>query len=153
MPTSRRRRAMWASAVIVLAVGTPLGCGGSNRTAQPTLAPSSPSSAVESASLATSTPTLPVPSSAGPTTRVIEVTIIDGIVRTDADRVEARSGETIRVVVTSDVDDELHIHGVDETAALVADVPTTVEFAVEEPGVFEVETHDTSLLLFQLLVR
>jgi hypothetical protein len=84
---------------------------------------------------------------------VIEVTIIDGIVRTDADRVEARSGETIRVVVTSDVDDELHIHGVDETAALVADVPTTVEFAVEEPGVFEVETHDTSLLLFQLLVR
>jgi hypothetical protein len=67
--------------------------------------------------------------------------------------VEVASGSTIRLVVTSDVDDELHVHGADETAALVASVPTTLEFTISESGTFDVETHDSGLLLVQLLVR
>jgi hypothetical protein len=81
------------------------------------------------------------------------VQIADGDVHTDADRVDVAVGETIRVVVTSDVDDELHVHGVDSTATLVAGEPTTLEFSIDEPGVFEAETHDGGLLLFQLSVQ
>jgi plastocyanin len=85
--------------------------------------------------------------------RVVEVEIADGQVSTDDDRVEARRGDTVRIVVTSDVDDEVHVHGVEQTATLVAGETATVEFTVDEAGLFEVETHEGDLLLFQLLVQ
>ena len=85
--------------------------------------------------------------------RVVEVEIAEGRVSTDDDRVEVRSGDTVRIVVTSDVDDEVHVHGVEQTAALVAGETATVEFTVDEAGLFEVETHEGDLLLFQLLVQ
>jgi plastocyanin len=85
--------------------------------------------------------------------RVVNVEITDGRVSTDEDRVELAPGSTVRLVVTSDVDDELHVHGVDETAAIVAGEPTTLEFTLDEPGLFEVETHGSDLLLLQLLVQ
>jgi plastocyanin len=85
--------------------------------------------------------------------RVVEVEIADGQVSTDDDRVEVRRGDTVRIVVTSDVDDEVHVHGVEQTATLVAGETATVEFTVEESGLFEVETHEGDLLLFQLLVQ
>jgi plastocyanin len=85
--------------------------------------------------------------------RVVEVEIAEGRVSTDDDRVEVRRGDTVRIVVTSDVDDEVHVHGVEQTAALVAGETATVEFTVDEAGLFEVETHEGDLLLFQLLVQ
>ena len=85
--------------------------------------------------------------------RVVEVEIADGQVSTEDDRVEVRRGDTVRIVVTSDVDDELHMHGVEQTAALVAGETATVEFTADESGLFEVETHESDLLLFQLLVQ
>jgi len=85
--------------------------------------------------------------------REIEVVIIDGTVDTAEDSVEVAVGDTVRVTVTSDVDDEVHVHGVDQTAELSASRPTTLELSFAEPGVYEVETHESSLLLFQLLVR
>ncbi|MGH8777415.1 MAG: cupredoxin domain-containing protein [Jiangellaceae bacterium] len=85
--------------------------------------------------------------------REVEITISDGRVDTAEDRVEVASGSTVRLVVTSDIDDELHVHGVDETADLVAGEPTTLEFTVDEPGSYDVETHRSGTLLVQLLVR
>jgi plastocyanin len=85
--------------------------------------------------------------------RVVEVEIAEGRVTTDDDRVEVRRGDTVRIVVTSDLDDEVHVHGVEQTAALVAGETATVEFTVDEAGLFEVETHEGDLLLFQLLVQ
>src|SRR5918995_3112102 len=85
--------------------------------------------------------------------RVVEVEIADGRVSTDDDRVEVRRGDTVRIVVASDVDDEVHVHGVEQTAALVAGETAAVEFIVDEAGLFEVETHEGDLLLFQLLVQ
>lgn len=122
------------------------GCGGDSGEA------AEPAPASTTASLSTE-PESPPTASASPSMPVIEIHIVDGEVHTDADRVEVASGTTTRLVVTSDVDDELHIHGADETAALVANVPTTLEFTISEPGTFDVETHDSGLLLVQLLVR
>ena len=85
--------------------------------------------------------------------RVVEVEIAEGRVTTDDDRVEVRRGDTVRIVVTSDLDDEVHVHGVEQTVALVAGETATVEFTVDEAGLFEVETHEGDLLLFQLLVQ
>jgi heme/copper-type cytochrome/quinol oxidase subunit 2 len=55
--------------------------------------------------------------------------------------------------VTSDVDDVLHVHGFDVEEPLEAGHTTTVELTADQPGVFEVETHETELELLQLEVR
>ncbi|HEX6577812.1 MAG TPA: hypothetical protein VF082_05535 [Jiangellaceae bacterium] len=83
----------------------------------------------------------------------IEVAITDGSVDTAEDSVEVALGEAVRLTVTSDIDDEVHVHGVEQTAELSAGSPTTLEFTLAEPGVYEVETHESGLLLFQLIVR
>lgn len=49
--------------------------------------------------------------------------------------------------------DESHVHGYDKTVPLTAGSPAAVAFEADLPGVFEVETHDSELLLFQLVVR
>ena len=45
------------------------------------------------------------------------------------------------------------MHGFDVEKPLDAGVTTTVELIADEPGVFEVETHETELELLQLEVR
>ena len=67
--------------------------------------------------------------------------------------VEVAVGDAVRVTVTSDVDAEVHVHGVDQTADLPTGRPTTLELSFAEPGVYEVETHESGLLLLQLIVR
>ena len=139
-------------ALVPLVLGCCLaGCGASGDAAEPVPGSTAPSLSSEPVSPPPTTP--PSTASASPSVQVIEVHIVDGEVHTDADRVEVTSGAAIRLIVTSDADDELHVHGADATAALVAGVPTTVEFTISEPGVFEVETHDSGLLLVQLIVR
>ena len=99
---------------------------------------------------------LPAPSptaSATPDAVVVTVTISGGKVSTPQARVDVPRGETVRLVVTSDVADELHVHGYDREAELKPGVPATVEFIADVAGSFEVETHESHLLLLQLLVR
>ncbi len=55
--------------------------------------------------------------------------------------------------VTSDVDDEVHVHGFDVEKPLDAGQTTTIELTADQQGVFEVETHESELLLVQLEVR
>jgi hypothetical protein len=50
-------------------------------------------------------------------------------------------GSTVAITVTSDVDDELHLHGYEIEQELVANQPTTLSFSADLPGVWELETH------------
>ncbi|MGQ0716596.1 MAG: hypothetical protein ACT4NP_04615 [Pseudonocardiales bacterium] len=83
----------------------------------------------------------------------ISVRISDGKVEGVPARVEVDRGTQVRIEVTSDRNDELHIHGYDETVPLTPGNPAVAQFVADLPGVFEVETHDSGLLLFQLVVR
>jgi hypothetical protein len=83
----------------------------------------------------------------------ISVRISDGKVMGVPGQVEVNRGSRVRIEVTSDRSDEVHIHGYDKTVKLVPGQPGAVQFVAEVPGVFEVETHDSGLLLFQLVVR
>jgi len=85
--------------------------------------------------------------------KVISVRIENGKVEGVPARVEVDRGTQVRIEVTSDQRDELHVHGFDKTLQLVPGSPAAVEFVADQSGVFEVETHDSGLLLFQLLVR
>lgn len=88
-------------------------------------------------------------------TRLVTVTasIRDGKVRPPTQRVKVTRGDTVRLELTSDVDDEVHVHGYEAEEALEAGRTTTVEFVADQAGLFEIETHEGGLVLAQLEVR
>ncbi len=86
--------------------------------------------------------------------REIAVAVRDGEVQPPPDRVALALGETVRLTVTSDVVDELHVHGFgDPELALEPGVPGTLELTADATGSYEVETHESGLVLLTLDVR
>lgn len=107
---------------------------------------------------ANASPSGPTTSSSAPaeaTEPVVEISVSvrDGKVKPKTRRVEVAKDSQLRLIVTSDVDDQLHVHGFEIDEEIEAGRPTTVEFVADQQGVFEVETHETELQLLQLEVR
>jgi heme/copper-type cytochrome/quinol oxidase subunit 2 len=96
-----------------------------------------------------------LPSKAGASLKATEivVSVKDGKVSPKAHRVKVAEGSPVQILVSSDVDDEVHVHGYDIEREVSAGQPTTIEFTANQKGVFEVETHQSNLLLLQLQVR
>ncbi|MGY1651907.1 hypothetical protein [Geodermatophilus sp. SYSU D01119] len=87
-----------------------------------------------------------------PAVRAIVVEVAGGQVTGDTGRVVVAAGEQVALTVTSDVADELHLHGYDLTADLAPGRPATVEFTADLPGVFEAELHGSGTVLLSLQV-
>jgi plastocyanin len=92
-------------------------------------------------------------SSDGTSVTAISVSIAGGKVSPAPDRIEVKTGTTVTLTVTSDVADEVHVHGIDKEFALSPGQPGSITFTVTDPGVYEVETHESGKTLFQLVVR
>ena len=84
---------------------------------------------------------------------VLSVTVRGGSVVEGASRQRATLNQPVTIRVTSDVADEVHVHGYDKTAAVAANRATDLTFVANIPGVFEVEFERTHKLLFTLEVR
>ncbi|GAA4580093.1 hypothetical protein GCM10023194_07450 [Planotetraspora phitsanulokensis] len=93
------------------------------------------------------------PASATVGVKEINVTIAAKSVTPPPGRIDVTKGQTVRITVTSDVADEAHVHGYDKGASLQPGTPATIEFVADQDGLFEVETHESGLQLFQLAVR
>jgi hypothetical protein len=141
-------RTSWIAALAICVLA---GCGDPQATPQ----------AVRSTPSVVTSPTLP--GSPLPTTspgsklpavdREIVVTVAKRKVNPPAGRIPVARGSTVRITVTSDIKDELHVHGYELKLALPAGSPASTDFRADKDGLFEVETHDSNLVLFQLLVR
>ena len=158
MRSSTARRAPAVPAALLL--GALLaGCAGTSRTAAPVSTTTSPAASTPATSTpaASATPTAPaVPSSPVPATAEVTpltLVLVDGEVTGDTPLARLSVGRPVRLSVTSDVADELHVHGVDETVALEPGEPAVLEFTPESPGRFEVELHDARRVLTRLQVR
>jgi hypothetical protein len=66
---------------------------------------------------------------------------------------EFTKGDEVRFDVSSDVDEEVHVHGYDIYADLVAGKTAEIAFPAEIDGIFEVELHGTGALIAELTVR
>jgi plastocyanin len=84
---------------------------------------------------------------------VVNVSVRDGKVAPKPRRIDVKLGGNVRLQVTSDEDDVLHVHGFEVEEPLEAGRTTTVDLTADQPGVFEVETHESELELLQLAVR
>jgi hypothetical protein len=92
-------------------------------------------------------------SSSSGTVDTIRVTVKDGKVTPAAHRERVASGDKVKLVVTTDAADEVHVHGVNIEKETEPGKPTTITFVAEDPGLYEVETHETDLQLLQIEVR
>lgn len=139
-------------AVLITLTVVAAACSGENHEGHPTTSP--PVTASPSTSPSTS-PT----SSASPTTTsnevVIEVQVANGRVTPSPDRrVNLVQGQPVRIVVTSDVADQVHVHGYDLEAEVGAGESVTLDFVADQTGQFEVELHELDPgLLFTLRVQ
>ena len=83
---------------------------------------------------------------------VFAVEVSGGTVVGGVQRFEAKVGDLIEVAVTSDVDDEIHLHAYDMTVHLHAGRTTTLLVEGTIPGVFEAELHRAGYRVFELQV-
>ena len=90
--------------------------------------------------------------SSAATTQRIEVTVAGGKAGGDTGRVSVAVGTSVTLVVTSDVADEVHLHGYDKEAELSPRRPSEIQFDATIPGVFEVELHKAGTVLLRLQV-
>lgn len=108
--------------------------------------------ATSAASPAPTERTTPAPTvSPTPEVRTIEVEFAGGDVQ-GPERVEVARGERIRIEVSADVSDEVHVHGYDLTAEVTPAAPAVIELVADVSGVFEVELEERHVLLFRLEV-
>jgi hypothetical protein len=121
------------------------GCGGDDDPATTASPSSSPPT------LSSSAPTTPSETAFAGTEIVVEVS--DGKVSPPTHRVKIAKGTAVRLLVTSDVDEELHVHGYDILQELPAGQQATLDFTADQAGVFEVESEKNGLQLVQLEVR
>ena len=71
-----------------------------------------------------------------------------GIVRESVDLDSA-----VVLTVTSDVADEVHVHGYDVMADVAPGAPATIRFTADAPGRFEIELEETGVQIAELEVR
>ncbi|MGL4173765.1 MAG: hypothetical protein ACRCTR_06800 [Actinomycetota bacterium] len=140
-PTRKVAKTVGMTALLLLT-----GCGATHD-------PQPVQSAPQKASSAHPTPSAASKPSSSENIRTIDITIQGRTVNPPPDRITIKARETIRLTVTADRNDELHIHGFEIERKLRANQPTSVELQGDTPGLYEVETHDPVLRLAQILVR
>jgi heme/copper-type cytochrome/quinol oxidase subunit 2 len=72
--------------------------------------------------------------------------------------IEVESGDTVRIVVSSDAADEIHLHGYDITRNAAPGQPARFRFKADAEGAFEIESHvaldaGNEALIARLLVQ
>lgn len=92
------------------------------------------------------------PSTAGLT---IDITIADGKVTPNAEKINVAQGTTVTLNVTSDQDDEIHAHtgGDGYELEVTAGEPATGSFVASDVGSFEIESHHLEKVIAILNVR
>jgi len=90
--------------------------------------------------------------SSSATGRTIEVGYAGGTI-TGGGRKQVRVGSSVTIRVTSDVADEVHVHGYDLMTDVTPGTPATVTFEATIPGVFEVELEKLGQQLLTLQVQ
>lgn len=68
------------------------------------------------------------------------------------ERIAVPRGAAVRIAVTLETADEVHVHGYDVTVDALPGATATLEFAADIPGIFEVELEAAHTLLFELAV-
>lgn len=113
--------------------------------------------AAPSASSSAASPSEPTSASSATTPDVafvIDITLVDGTVTPNGTKYDVAVGQTVVLNVTSDHDDEIHVHGEPEVELeVIAGTPVSTQFVTEQSGSFEVEAHHLEKIIAILNAR
>ena len=150
MPALTTRSGRVPAALLLATALLLAGCAGTDEPEAG--AETSASSSTSSAASSTPSATSAALTTAAPAGTNIDVSYAGGQVTGSTGRIPVPSGEQVTISVTSDVADEIHLHGYDLSAPVGPDAPGTLTFQATIPGVFEVELEELGTLLFTLQV-
>jgi FtsP/CotA-like multicopper oxidase with cupredoxin domain len=107
-----------------------------DQAAQTTPAQTEPEAAEEEAQPTTETEPAPPPKP-----KVSRIRIAGGAPVGGVRRVSATKGDTVRIVVTADAPDDIHLHGYDIEREAGPGQPARFTFKADIEGIFEIESH------------
>ena len=79
--------------------------------------------------------------------------VVTSAVPDDVLRWEVPLGSEVTIEISSEVSEELHLHGYELTADLQPGSTTTMEFTTDMTGAFEIETHGDQVIWAKLVVQ
>jgi hypothetical protein len=96
----------------------------------------------------------PPPATTAPAGPVeLSYTVVGGLPEGGIARDTVDLDSDVVVTVTSDVADEVHVHGYDLSADVAPGAPATIRFEANAPGRFEIELEHTGVQIAELEVR
>jgi hypothetical protein len=97
-------------------------------------------------------PPPPTATAPAPQAQVVRIRIAGGSLEGGLRQIDVELGEELTLVVTSDVADEVHVHGVDVIADVGPGKPARLTFTPAAAGRYEVELEEAGLQIAQLNV-
>lgn len=82
----------------------------------------------------------------------VSIEIHGDMIHTEENVVAVPLGSSVVIVVVSDAQDEIHVHGYDLFTHLHPDKEAVLEFVADVPGIFEIELEISKKLLIELQV-
>ena len=90
---------------------------------------------------------------AAPAPVQVDVVVVGGEPQGGIVRESVDLDSEVVVTVTSDVADEVHVHGSDLMADVAPGAPATIRFTADAPGRFEIELENSGVQIAELEVR
>ena len=115
---------------------------------------SADSSTASDSADASTTPSSPTESSSpsSPSGTTVDITIKNGKVSPNGDRVKAELGKPITLKITADTAGELHVHATPEQEIAFGEGTSTKKLTIDKPGIVDVEDHALEQVIVQLQV-
>jgi hypothetical protein len=137
---SRGQRTALVLAAVVVAVIAFVAARPSGDDEEPTRSPPAPSPK-EATRQTEKEPTTETQAAPEPRPALERISIAQGAVKGGPRTISVSRGEIVRVVVSSDAPDELHLHGFDITRNAGPGKPASFRFRARIEGSFEMESH------------
>jgi hypothetical protein len=142
-----RRLAVLALAIVAFGAGFALAsCGGDDEASETSTTTTQPTTTTTRTTTTTTPPPPPKPT-------VVRVQIVGGVPKGGIVRESVDQGDRVVLVVTSDVADEVHVHGYDLSRDLVPGRRARIAFRARLPGRFVIELEDRHAQIAELTVR
>jgi hypothetical protein len=144
---------MLAAPILVVAFALAVsGCGGDENGTTTAVSPPPPPPATAPPPPPPQPPP-PPPSPPKPQVTTVRIVVRGGKVVGGLVRATVEQGEKVAIVVSSDVADEVHLHGYDKSTEVAPGKLARLVFVASIPGRFEVELEDRGLQIADIRVQ
>lgn len=152
MQATRRTTVLLVAAALLTGSFALASCGGDDEASGTTTETTTQTtSETTTTTETTTTETTTEPEVEKPT--VVRVTVVDGAPIGGIVRATVDQGDRVRLVVTSDVADEIHLHGYDVSRDVAAGGTVTLAFRASIPGRFEAELEERGVQIADITVE